>query len=71
MLRELARADVAEFALVSDRLPCVKVAGSYEPIDDATCSTRAIVEMLMAAGGGRHVDHLEQRPRNGRRASKG
>ncbi len=62
MLRELTRADVAEFALASDRLPCVKVGGSYEPIDDTTRSTRAIVEMLVAAGGRSYVDDLEASP---------
>jgi twitching motility protein PilT len=62
MLRELARADVAEFAVVSDRLPCVKVGGSYEPIDDTARSTEAILEMLVAAGGSRHVDGLEAKP---------
>lgn len=58
MLPELARADVAEFAIASDRLPCVKVAGNYEPVDDTTRSTAAILEMLVAAGGGDYVDNL-------------
>ncbi|HXN31851.1 MAG TPA: ATPase, T2SS/T4P/T4SS family, partial [Polyangiaceae bacterium] len=62
MLRELARADVAEFALASDRLPCVKVGGSYEPIDETTRSTSAILEMLVAAGGRSYVDELEATP---------
>jgi twitching motility protein PilT len=58
MLPELARADVAEFAIASDRLPCVKVGGNYEPVDDTTRSTAAILEMLVAAGGGDYVDDL-------------
>jgi twitching motility protein PilT len=62
MLRELSRADVAEFAVVSDRLPCVKVGSSYEPIDDTTRSTDAILEMLIAAGGSRYVEGLEAGP---------
>jgi len=58
MLRELSRADVAEFAIASDRLPCVKVGGNYEPVDDTPRSTAEIVEMLVAAGGGGYVDDL-------------
>ena len=33
MLLELARPDVAELAVSSDRLPCVKVDGKYVPIE--------------------------------------
>jgi twitching motility protein PilT len=62
MLRELCRADVAEFAVVSDRLPCVKVAGTYEPIDDTSRSTESILEMLVASGGSRYVEELEAKP---------
>lgn len=62
MLRELSRADVSEFAVVSDRLPCLKVAGSYQPIDDTPRSTEAILEMLVAVGGSRHVQDLETKP---------
>ncbi len=62
MLRELARAEVAEFAIASDRLPCVKVGGNYEPIDDTTRSTSAILEMLVAAGGASYVDGLVAAP---------
>jgi twitching motility protein PilT len=62
MLRELARAEVAEFAVASDRLPCVKVGETYEPVDDSTRSTDAILEMLVSAGGSRYVDELEAQP---------
>jgi twitching motility protein PilT len=62
MLRELSRKDVAEFAVVTDRLPCVKVGGSYQPIDDAPRSTEAILEMLVATGGSRYVEDLETKP---------
>jgi twitching motility protein PilT len=62
MLRELSRADVSEFAVVSDRLPCLKVGTSYEPIDDAPRSTEEILEMLVVAGGSRYVDDLEAKP---------
>jgi twitching motility protein PilT len=62
MLRALSRADVAEFAVASDRLPCVKVGDSYEPVDDATRSTEEILAMLVAAGGSRYADALEGQP---------
>ena len=62
MLRELARPDVSEFAVVSDRLPCIKVAGKYEPIDDHARSSDDILEMLVASGGGRYVDEMESQP---------
>ena len=62
MLRALSRADVAEFAVASDRLPCVKIGESYEPVDDATRSTEEILEMLVAAGGSRYTDALEGQP---------
>src|SRR5580692_5952029 len=62
MLRELARPDVAEFAVASDRLPCIKVGDKYEPIDDVPRATEAILEMLVAAGGSRHIEDLEAKP---------
>jgi len=62
MLRELARADVIEFAVASERLPCVKIGNKYEPIDDAPRSTEAILEMLRAVGGGPYVQDLEKNP---------
>lgn len=62
MLAELARAEVSEFAVMSERLPCIKVNGKFEPIDDKARSTEAILEMLVAAGGSRHIDDMETRP---------
>jgi len=62
MLHELARPDVAEFAVVSDRLPCIKVNGKYEPVDQSARSTDQILEMLVAAGGSRYVDEMSTRP---------
>ncbi len=47
MLRELTRPDVGEFAVVSDRLPCIKVGARYEPVDDKARSTDAILEMSL------------------------
>ena len=62
MLHELARPEVAEFAVVSDRLPCVKVAGKYEPIDKSARTTEQILELLVAAGGSRYVEDMATRP---------
>jgi twitching motility protein PilT len=62
MLRELVRPDVGEVAMVSDRLPCIKVGAKYEPIDDKARSTEAIFEILASVGGRRYVDDLRQKP---------
>jgi twitching motility protein PilT len=62
LVRELGRTEVLEFAVASDRLPCVKVGESYEPVDDSARSTDAILEMLVALGGSRHVEELEAKP---------
>jgi len=62
MLRELARPEVGEFAVASDRLPCVKMGDQYQPIDDVARSTDAILDMLVAAGGSRYVEDLETKP---------
>jgi twitching motility protein PilT len=62
MLRDLARAEVTEFAVASDRLPCIKVDGKYEPVDEQARSTESILEMLVSSGGSRYVDDLESKP---------
>jgi twitching motility protein PilT len=62
MLGELARPEVTEFAVMSERLPCIKVGGKYEPIDDRAPGTEAILEMLVAAGGSRYIDDMVTRP---------
>ncbi len=62
MLRSLARADVTEFAVVSDRLPCVKIGGTFQPIDDVAPDTDVILQMLVSAGGSRYVDSLGNKP---------
>jgi twitching motility protein PilT len=62
MLRELARYEVTEFAVVSDRLPCVKVDNKYDPIDDRILSTDDILAMLVTIGGSRYVEDIEVRP---------
>jgi twitching motility protein PilT len=62
MLRELVRPGVTEFAVVTERLPCVKVDGKYEPVDDAARSTESILAMLVNVGGSRYVDELGDQP---------
>jgi twitching motility protein PilT len=62
LLRELGRPEVTEFALLSDRLPCVRVGTAYEPVDDRARSTEAILEILVRLGGSRYVDNLESEP---------
>jgi twitching motility protein PilT len=62
MLHELARPDVGEFAVVSDRLPCIKVGAKYEPVDDKARSTDAILDMLTSSGGSRYVEDLAHKP---------
>ncbi|HEX3771119.1 MAG TPA: PilT/PilU family type 4a pilus ATPase [Polyangiaceae bacterium] len=62
MLRELARQEVIEFAVASDRLPCIKVGNKYEPVDETPRATGAIVEMLAAHGGAELVKTLEKSP---------
>ena len=62
MLRHLARVDVAEFAIASGRLPCVKVGGAYQPVDDLAPTTDVILQMLVSVGGSRYVDALGPKP---------
>lgn len=62
MLGELARPEVTEFAVMSERLPCIKVGGKYEPIDDKARNSDEILEMLVAAGGSRYLDDMTSRP---------
>lgn len=62
MLSELARPEVVEFAVVTDRLPCRRVSGKYEPIDDVAQTSEAILELLVCVGGSRYVDDLVQKP---------
>src|SRR5579872_6650378 len=62
LLRELARPEVGEFAVASDRLPCVKVGDKYDPVDDTARSTDEILDMLASVGGMRHIEDLEARP---------
>ncbi len=58
----LRKKDASEIALVSGRLPCVKVGGSYEPLDDQSLSTDEIYLVLRALGGSSHVETLSDKP---------
>ncbi len=62
LLEELKRPEVAEVAVASDRLPCVKIGEKYEPVDESARSTQQILDLLVAAGGSRHVGVLETKP---------
>jgi twitching motility protein PilT len=62
MLRQLVRSDVIEFAVASERLPCVKVGNRYDPLDDVPRSTDEIREMLARVGGGPFLKDLERTP---------
>ena len=62
MLRELARTDVIEFAVATDRLPCLKIGNKYEPICDSTRSTDSILEMLATWGGASLLREMEKSP---------
>jgi twitching motility protein PilT len=62
LLRNLARPEVLEFALASDRLPCVKVGGAFQPVDGAAPTTDAILQMLVGVGGTRHIESLTSKP---------
>ncbi len=62
MLRHLVRPGVIEFAVATDRLPCVKIGNKYDPLDDVPRSTEAILELLARAGGAAYVKDLEKTP---------
>jgi twitching motility protein PilT len=62
MLKSLARPDVLEFGLVSNRLPSVNVGGKFEPVDNKAPNTDAILQMLVAMGGSRYVESLSAKP---------
>ena len=62
LLRELKGRDVTEFAMVSNRFPCVKVNGAFKPVDDVATSTTVILRMLQALDGGDRVQALGAAP---------
>jgi twitching motility protein PilT len=62
LLRNLARPNVLEFGLVTNRLPSVNIGGRFEPVDDEAPSTDRVKQMLVATGGGRFVETLGEKP---------
>src|SRR4051794_27481575 len=62
LLRNLARPEVLEFGLVTNRLPSVNIGGKFEPVDDEAPTTDKLLQMLVTMGGSRYVDSLSDRP---------
>lgn len=62
LLKNLARPEVLEFGLVTNRLPSVNIGGKFEPVDDEAPNTDALLEMLVKMGGSRHVESLSEKP---------
>ncbi|MCA9587192.1 MAG: Flp pilus assembly complex ATPase component TadA [Myxococcales bacterium] len=62
LLKNLARPEVLEFGLVTNRLPSVNVGGKFEPVDQEAPPTDVVIEMLSKMGGERHVEALGERP---------
>jgi twitching motility protein PilT len=63
LLRHLERRDVTELALISGRLPCVKIGSSFDPVDDEAPTPDDILALLMTVGGSRYVDTLGPVPK--------
>ncbi|MBX3201075.1 MAG: Flp pilus assembly complex ATPase component TadA [Labilithrix sp.] len=62
LLKNLARPEVLEFGLVTNRLPSVNIGGKFEPVDDEAPSTERLMQMLVTMGGSRYVDSLTDKP---------
>src|SRR5688572_25626326 len=62
LLKNLGRAEVLEFGLVTNRLPSVNIAGKFEPVDDEAPTTDKLLQMLVTMGGSRYVEQLSERP---------
>lgn len=62
LLASLARPEVVEFGLVTDRLPSINVGGKFEPVDDVAPSSEDVLRMLAAVGGSAHVASLSETP---------
>src|SRR4051794_9338865 len=62
LLKNLARPEVLEFGLVTNRLPSVNIGGKFEPVDDEAPTTERLMQMLVTMGGSRHVDTLNDKP---------
>jgi twitching motility protein PilT len=62
LLQSLGKPEVLEFGLVTNRLPSVNIDGKFAPVDDEAPTTDQLLQMLVAMGGGRHVEQLSERP---------
>src|SRR3954468_10445453 len=62
LLKNLARPEVLEFGLVTNRLPSVNIGGKFEPVDDEAPSNERVRQMLVTMGGGRYIDTLSEKP---------
>jgi twitching motility protein PilT len=62
LLRNLARPEVLEFGLVTNRLPSVNIGGKFEPVDDEAPTTEKLLGMLVTMGGSPHVETLSEKP---------
>lgn len=62
LLKNLARPEVLEFGLVTNRLPSVNIGGKFEPVDDEAPSTERLMQMLVTMGGSRYIDSLTDKP---------
>jgi twitching motility protein PilT len=62
LLKNLARPEVLEFGLVTNRLPSVNIGGKFEPVDDQAPTTERVVQMLVTMGGARHIEALGETP---------
>src|SRR6185436_19309313 len=62
LLKNLARPEVLEFGLVTNRLPSVNIGGKFEPVDDEAPTTEVLMQMLVTMGGSRYVEQLSERP---------
>src|SRR5438105_884395 len=62
LLKNLARPEVLEFGLVTNRLPSVNIGGKFEPVDDEAPTTEKLLAMLVAMGGSRYVEALSDKP---------
>jgi twitching motility protein PilT len=63
LLRHLERRDVTELALISGRLPCVKIGAAFDPVDEEAPTGDDILALLMTVGGSRYVDTLGPVPK--------
>ena len=62
LLVELNRNEVAEVAIVTGHLPCVKVHGKFQPVDKIAPTSFQIREWLCELGGLLYVDALASKP---------